>query len=359
MKTLPLTHDLVALVDDEDFLRLSIYKWSALFNKTNGIYAVRSAAVLANEDPEFRISSGKRKLIYLHREIALVGPGIRLRFADGDALNCQRANIIIRPPTQALIRRQTAARIQSILPPSVLTASDIAAHPHRGIFRDVRLTNQAKDQGGYLVKVLGVGPNYRGQFRTLEEAISIRDVEEKKRKELSMPEIPWEKVHKRGPIEKTLQKIDRSAGGIFPLIPDDTPSEDIPTHPLRNICYDERIAKYYVQPSREDDKVKYFGTYDTLAQAQNKRDTDERMGIQMKRPSSLISGAMTAKQRLEQKVNEAIPVVAEKVTYLPPRLLTAPAVDTPPVAGWDDEYIKKLEEMAAADTLKENLGDLI
>ena len=55
MKKLELTHDLVALVDDEDYVRLSKYNWSALFNQTDGVYAVRSATLYLNDDPELRI----------------------------------------------------------------------------------------------------------------------------------------------------------------------------------------------------------------------------------------------------------------------------------------------------------------
>lgn len=72
MKEIPLTRGHVALIDDEDYERVSLYKWYARPNgKGSSIYAV------------------SKKVGYLHRFI-IGGPA---RTVDGNALNCSRKNL--------------------------------------------------------------------------------------------------------------------------------------------------------------------------------------------------------------------------------------------------------------------------
>lgn len=76
-----LTQGLVALVDDADFHRLSIYKWFAVRGH-NTFYAVRNRA------------SPKRGLICMHHEV--VGKpvhGFQTDHIDGNGLNNQRVNL--------------------------------------------------------------------------------------------------------------------------------------------------------------------------------------------------------------------------------------------------------------------------
>lgn len=87
MKELPLTQGYVALVDDEDYERLRVYKWHAVVipskNKT-AVYAARG------------IWTEKRR-IYMHREILACKEKVDHR--DTNGLNNQRYNL--RPATKS------------------------------------------------------------------------------------------------------------------------------------------------------------------------------------------------------------------------------------------------------------------
>jgi len=88
MKTIPLTQGYVALVDDEDFERLSKFKWNVAVTKCTyrvKIYAKRKEKVL-----------GKYTTIRMHRFI--LGCSGHVDHKDGDGLNNQRGNL--RPATR-------------------------------------------------------------------------------------------------------------------------------------------------------------------------------------------------------------------------------------------------------------------
>ena len=70
------------MVDDEDFLRVSQFKWSVMIGKRN-VYAYRSV----------RTPEG-RKTIYLHRFVMnTTDPVVELDHRDHNGLNCQRFNL--------------------------------------------------------------------------------------------------------------------------------------------------------------------------------------------------------------------------------------------------------------------------
>lgn len=85
MREIPLTHGKVALVDDEDYERLSQYHWMAS-REHRSWYAVRAPPRRGNEHP---------KLIRMHREILGASDGEDVDHKDGDGLNNQRGNIRI------------------------------------------------------------------------------------------------------------------------------------------------------------------------------------------------------------------------------------------------------------------------
>jgi len=72
---------MVAMVDDEDHERLSKHKWCTMKNGRTH-YAVRSGLV-----------DGKRKLIFMHRELVCIPDGMFTDHIDGDGLNNQKYNI--------------------------------------------------------------------------------------------------------------------------------------------------------------------------------------------------------------------------------------------------------------------------
>jgi hypothetical protein len=84
-RKIPLTQGLVALVDDEDFDRVSESRWMA-HRMRNTVYAVRK---VRNRD-------GVRRNELMHRFIfGLSDPSVHIDHRDRDGLNNQRANLRI------------------------------------------------------------------------------------------------------------------------------------------------------------------------------------------------------------------------------------------------------------------------
>lgn len=87
MKIIPLTQGKVALVDDEDYPRLSQYNWC--YSESSGGYALRNGQ---------RINGKKTKHILMHREILGTPDGLDTDHQDGNRLNNQKHNL--RPATK-------------------------------------------------------------------------------------------------------------------------------------------------------------------------------------------------------------------------------------------------------------------
>mgnify|MGYP001602757070 FL=1 len=81
MKTIKLTKNKVALVDDEDFERLNQYKWKAILSCSKW-YAIRS----------FRVN-GEQKTILMHREIMNAQAGVIIDHKFGDGLDNRKENL--------------------------------------------------------------------------------------------------------------------------------------------------------------------------------------------------------------------------------------------------------------------------
>lgn len=79
-KEIPLTQGKVAIVDDEDFEWLSRYKWCY----TKAGYAVRASRI-----------NGKRRTVYMHREILQAPAGLEVDHINGDKLDNRRSNLRI------------------------------------------------------------------------------------------------------------------------------------------------------------------------------------------------------------------------------------------------------------------------
>ena len=76
MKEIPLTQGRVALVDDEDFNRLSVWKWYYHYG-----YAVR------------REPAGKQRTIFMHREVAHTPDGMQTDHINLNRLDNRRSNL--------------------------------------------------------------------------------------------------------------------------------------------------------------------------------------------------------------------------------------------------------------------------
>lgn len=101
MKLIPLTKGYFAKVDDDDFERLSRYKWQiSIGKKGKGTpYAKRSTS-----------KSGKKFGIYMHREVLNISVErgkFGLDHIDGDSLNNQKANLRLATYGQNAMNRRT------------------------------------------------------------------------------------------------------------------------------------------------------------------------------------------------------------------------------------------------------------
>lgn len=82
MKQIPLSQGKIALVDDEDFERLSQFKWFA-HQSRNTFYAER----------QIRICVGKQKAIKMHHAILGCDSSQKVDHRDGNGLNNTRENL--------------------------------------------------------------------------------------------------------------------------------------------------------------------------------------------------------------------------------------------------------------------------
>lgn len=82
MKTIELTRGFVAVVDDEDFERLSKFRWTVLMNRGGRPYARRAV--------------GGGRCRYMSADIIEGRDGLVLTYLDGDGLNNRRSNIALK-----------------------------------------------------------------------------------------------------------------------------------------------------------------------------------------------------------------------------------------------------------------------
>lgn len=84
MKTILLTQNKIALVDDEDYERLNQFKWYAK-REGNTLYAVRGSKRLDGK--------GKQKLIRMHRVIMNASKGNQVDHRFGNGLDNRKENL--------------------------------------------------------------------------------------------------------------------------------------------------------------------------------------------------------------------------------------------------------------------------
>jgi|SRR5581483_328543 len=85
-KLLPLNKGLFAIVDEADFEELSKWKWHAHWSASKQAYYVRRRV---------RIGGGKRKHIFLHRQLMCALSGLDVDHKNGNPLDNRRENLRI------------------------------------------------------------------------------------------------------------------------------------------------------------------------------------------------------------------------------------------------------------------------
>jgi hypothetical protein len=82
---IPLTQGQNAIVDAEDFDRLSAFKWFAVWNThTKSFYAISAGK---------RIKGGRAKVIRMHQQILECGPGEQIDHRSHDTLDNRKENL--------------------------------------------------------------------------------------------------------------------------------------------------------------------------------------------------------------------------------------------------------------------------
>lgn len=83
MITIGLTRGKVALIDDDDFERVSKFKWTSLYNPNNKKWYARRAVG----------GRGRQTTIYMHRFILNAPKGIQVDHINGEGLDNQKRNL--------------------------------------------------------------------------------------------------------------------------------------------------------------------------------------------------------------------------------------------------------------------------
>jgi len=86
MKEIRLTRGKVALVDDEDYERLSGFKWQALKSRRDYYYAGRHVPLQDSD-------GHKQRMMLMHRVILESPPGQAIDHRNGDGLDNRRCNL--------------------------------------------------------------------------------------------------------------------------------------------------------------------------------------------------------------------------------------------------------------------------
>lgn len=87
MKVIILSQGKTATVDDEDFERISVFKW--YFDSSTG-YARHTTSRLL----------GRRSNLYLHRVVSGISDDLSIDHVDGNRLNCCKSNLRVATSSQ-------------------------------------------------------------------------------------------------------------------------------------------------------------------------------------------------------------------------------------------------------------------
>lgn len=97
MKKIPLTQGKFAIVDDEDFERLSQWNWYYKSDRNHRGYVVRQK----------RISTSKQQTIYMHRQIINTPEDLHTDHINGDGLDNRISNLRICTRSENLMNQRS------------------------------------------------------------------------------------------------------------------------------------------------------------------------------------------------------------------------------------------------------------
>ena len=107
MKTIKLTKGLSAIVDDEMFMSMNIYKWNITHNSRGHLYARRTLK-----------KGGKVKHLRMHREVIGAKPGEWVDHINGNTLDNRKSNLRICTASINALNRKKKPRRKGSVPTS-------------------------------------------------------------------------------------------------------------------------------------------------------------------------------------------------------------------------------------------------
>ena len=102
MKKIPLTQGMCALVDDEDFAKLNMFKWYAKKSHSQW-YAVRQQRLVEykmSRSKKRRVRGETRKIVRMHNQIMQPWDEMLVHHKDSNGLNNQKHNLEVTTQTQ-------------------------------------------------------------------------------------------------------------------------------------------------------------------------------------------------------------------------------------------------------------------
>jgi len=192
MKLLPLTKGKSAKVDDSDFDSLNALNWCAMEAPNGAVYATRAEA-----DPRPGWE-GRRRTVYLHRRLLCAEEGVKVLFADGDTLNCQRSNISV----ITSMRYRADRKIRRFV--------EVPDHP--GIAKDT-------ETGGYVHEIGGGNYSRKGAlgYATVEDAEAAMAVYQPQKRGAAAPQPSSVSTKQGRALLDWLRKEGTTLHGLFAM----------------------------------------------------------------------------------------------------------------------------------------------
>lgn len=153
MKTIPLTRGLVAIVDDEDFDRLRVYRWHAAVSQKN-----RTAYARRNE--------GTRK-IHMHRVILQAPPSTLVDHVNSNGLDNTRGNL------RLCTRAENCRHCRKSVRPKLSRFKGITWNKAAGKFQATIRLNRVSHYLGLFTSELAAAQAYDAAARQLHMTFAL------------------------------------------------------------------------------------------------------------------------------------------------------------------------------------------